>query len=70
MNCPVVAQTADGNMVGRCCCHLPDGVTCPRHGDVSEEVQEFVSTGHLTLENVMRKRKGLVQLGKEEQSET
>ncbi len=59
MNCPINEQTADGVVVGRCWYHLPDGVTCPRHGDVSVEVERFCETGHTTLENVMLKRKGL-----------
>ena len=63
MDCPILEQTADGVTCGRCCFPLPDGVTCPRHGDVSEEVGKFASTGRLTLENVMRKRKGLSRLG-------
>lgn len=35
-NCPVQERTADGRPVGRCWFHLPDGKTCPRHGDVSD----------------------------------
>jgi len=66
MNCPINEQTADGYNVGRCCFYLPDGVTCPRHGDVRPEVDRFNETGHGTLENVMRKRKGLRLLGKKE----
>lgn len=58
-NCPVMEQTADGDVVGRCWFHLPDGATCPRHGDVSVEVQRFKETGRCTLENDMRERKGL-----------
>ena len=63
MNCPINEQTADGHNVGRCDFALPDGVTCPRHGDVAPEVAWFKATGHGTLENVMRKRKGLPLLG-------
>ena len=63
MNCPIKEQTADGSPCGRCWFHLPDGKTCPRHGDVTEEVERFKETGHTTLENVMRKRKGLSLLG-------
>ncbi len=59
MNCPINEQTADGTPCGRCCHHLPDGVTCPTHGNVDVEVRRFKETGHGTLENVMRKRKGL-----------
>ena len=63
-NCPIHEQTADGAPCGRCYYHLPDGKTCPRHGDVSVEVERDINTGHGTLENIMRKRKGLPLLGK------
>jgi len=63
MNCPINEQTGDGVSCGRCWFHLPDGKTCPRHGDVADEVRRFKETGHTTLENVMRKRKGLPTLG-------
>lgn len=63
-NCPINEQTADGFAVGRCLFHLPDGKTCPRHGDVEEEVRRFEKTGHITLENVIRKRKGKKLYGK------
>lgn len=33
-NCPVLERTGDGHPVGRCWFHLPDGKTCPRHGDI------------------------------------
>lgn len=59
VNCPITEQTADGHNVGRCWFYLPDGKTCPRHGDVSDEVARFEATGRGTLENVMRNRKGL-----------
>ena len=64
MNCPIVEQTADGVPCGRCCYFLPDGFTCPRHSEVKTEVMRFQDTGTTTLENVMRKRKGLPLLGK------
>jgi len=64
MICPIIEQTADGTRCGQCCFYLPDGKTCPRHGDVQEEVDRFVNENHLTLENVMRKRKGLPLLGR------
>ena len=67
MNCPIREQTADGVVVGRCWFHLPDGKTCPRHGDVYPEVVHCQSTGLTTLENVMLKRKGLPLLGKAEE---
>ena len=58
MNCPINEQTGSGYTCGRCCFYLPDGKTCPRHGDVSVEVDRFSTTGHLTLETTMRARKG------------
>ncbi len=63
MNCPIDEQTADGDLVGRCYLHLPDGKTCPRHGDVGPEVDRFNKTRVSTAENVMRSRKGLPLLG-------
>lgn len=65
MNCPINEQTGDGRTCGRCWHYLPDGKTCPRHGDVEDEVRRHIETGHSTLENIMRKRKGLKLLGKE-----
>ena len=65
MNCPINEQTGDGTIVGRCWFHLPDGKTCHQHGDVSDEVARFNETGHTTLENAMRKRKGWPLLGVE-----
>lgn len=35
-NCPVLERTGDGRMAGRCTFYLPDGRTCPRHGDIFE----------------------------------
>lgn len=63
-NCPIIEQMGDGTTVGRCWFHLPDGKTCSRHGDVSVEVRIFQRYGHTTLENIMRRRKGLPRLGK------
>ncbi len=62
MNCPINEQTGDGRICGRCYCYLPDGVTCPRHGDVSVEVDHFHESGKTTLENTMRARKGMTIL--------
>jgi len=62
MNCPINEQNGDGQIVGRCWHYLPDGITCPRHGDVSVEVERFENTGRMTLENIMRQRKGLSHL--------
>lgn len=56
-NCPINEQTADGVSVGRCWFNLPDGKTCPRHGDVSLAVAYYRSTGHCMLENVWRQRR-------------
>jgi hypothetical protein len=50
MNCPINERTADGVLVGRCWYHLPDGKTCPRHGDVGAAVETFEKTGKLTKE--------------------
>lgn len=50
MNCPINERTADGDLVGRCWFYLPDGKTCPRHGDVSTAVITFEATGELTPE--------------------
>lgn len=63
MNCPIIEQTADGISCGRCWYHLPDGKTCPRHGDVQTEVEHFQETDKCTLENKMLERKGLPLLG-------
>lgn len=62
-NCPINEQTADGTVVGRCYCYLPDGQTCPRHGNVSQEIERYKEHGLTTLENVMRRRKGLKRWG-------
>lgn len=62
-NCPINEQTADGATVGRCCFHLADGHTCPRHGDVGPEVTQFEEGGRLVLENDMRRRQGRPLLG-------
>lgn len=61
-NCPILEQTADGYNVGRCWFHLENN-KCPRHGDVTEEIIKYRDTGKCTLENDMRKRKGLPELG-------
>jgi hypothetical protein len=45
--------------------YLPDGKTCPFHGDVSDEVHIYEETGMLTLENAMRRRRGMSLLGKD-----
>ena len=50
MNCPINEMTADGIRVGRCWFYLPDGKTCPRHGDVSKAVEKYERDGKLTLE--------------------
>lgn len=50
-NCPINEQTGDGRAVGRCWFHLPDGKTCPRHGDVTSAIKYFQDTGKLMLEN-------------------
>jgi hypothetical protein len=55
MNCPIWKRTADGATVSRCCLRLPDGKTCPRHGDVSAAVETFSQTGQLTEEGTLNK---------------
>ncbi len=59
MNCPIMEQTADGVTCGRCWYHLAGGDVCERHGFVGPEVAKYNSSGLTTLENEMRKRKGL-----------
>ena len=68
MNCPINEQTADGTRVGRCWSYLPDGKTCPRHGEVAEEVLYYEQEGFLTAENKMRERKGMLLWGREGES--
>ena len=62
-NCPINEQTGDGALVGRCWFYLPDGHTCPRHGDVTPEVEQFLREGRLTKENDLRARRGQAALG-------
>ena len=59
MNCPINEQTGSRVVVGRCWFHLPDGKTCPRHGDVSAPVAKFECEGRLTLESDHDYQKGL-----------
>lgn len=61
-NCPINEQTADGVSVGRCW-HKLENYVCPRHGEVREESDRFRLTGHTTIENMMRQRKGMPLLG-------
>ena len=35
-NCPIFEQTIDGVEIGVCAFFMPDGKTCPRHGDVTK----------------------------------
>ena len=49
-SCPINEQTGDGRTCGRCWFHLPDGKTCPRHGDVSIAVEHYKKTGTTMLE--------------------
>ena len=62
-HCPINEQTADGATCGRCW-HTLDGTVCPRHGDVSVEVERYDNGNGLTLENEFRQRTGLPLLGK------
>jgi hypothetical protein len=54
-NCPIIEQTGDGVNCGRCWFYLPDGKTCPRHGDVSVAVNKYKLTNKLTLESELKK---------------
>lgn len=49
-NCAIRERTASGTSVGRCWHWLPDGKTCPRHGDVSAVQDKYRLTGELTDE--------------------
>ena len=62
-HCPINEQTGDGQPCGRCWHYLADGTTCPRHGDVSVEVEKYIATGRTTLENDLRRRRGQPILG-------
>lgn len=53
-NCPVNEQTADGTCCGRCWHYLPDGKTCPRHGDVSLAVEHYKRTGRTMKEDDLK----------------
>lgn len=53
-NCPIREFTGDGVSVGRCWFYMPDGKTCPRHGDVSVAVATYLATSELTDERVPR----------------
>lgn len=46
-NCAVRERTADGVSVGRCWYALDERGFCPRHGDVREQMAEYVKTGRL-----------------------
>ena len=48
--CPINEMAQYGRVLGRCWHYLPDGVTCPRHGDVSAAVKKYTETGELTME--------------------
>ena len=50
-NCPILEVTGDNVPCGRCWFYLPDGKTCPRHGDVSAAVELYKKTFKLTLES-------------------
>ena len=62
-SCPINEQTADGTTVGRCWFGLVNG-QCRRHGDVSKYVEVYRETGQMTLENDMRRDRGLPLLGR------
>ena len=48
-NCPIIEETGDGIPVGRCWFALKEK-QCSRHGDVSKEVEIYLTTGVLTPE--------------------
>jgi len=48
-NCPILEVTGDGVPCGRCWFYSPKGI-CPRHGDVTKELDLYRATGKLTLE--------------------
>lgn len=50
---PVVEVTGDGRACGRCWFYLPgpEHKTCPRHGDVSLEVEVYIREGKTTRED-------------------
>ncbi len=50
-NCVIIERTGDGVLVGRCWFYCPNDV-CPRHGDVSAELNVFRTTGKLTKESL------------------
>lgn len=54
-NCPIRERTADGVYVGRCWMWLTDR-KCPRHGDVSAEVEHYLKTGRLSNEKAFGDR--------------
>ena len=60
--CPIIEQTGDGVSVGRCWFKLENS-NCPRHGDVQKYVEAYKTTGRGTLENDMRRDKGMPILG-------
>ena len=50
-NCPILEVTGDGTSCGRCWCYCPHGI-CPRHGDVTEALVVYNTTGKLTKETL------------------
>jgi hypothetical protein len=55
-HCPILEQTGDGIPCGRCWFFLKDGKTCPRHGDVSAEVEIYQEKTMLTREDFRKKK--------------
>ena len=60
-NCPIIERTGGGESCGRCWFYLENGL-CPRHGDVSVEVERYKATGKMTDENEWRRRVGKPEL--------
>lgn len=50
-NCPIRERTADRRSVGRCWFFCKDSI-CPRHGDVTEALDHYRSTGELTDQEI------------------
>ena len=52
--CAVLERTRDDAELGRCHMPLKDGKTCPRHGDVTEAMVRYRTTGELTDERELK----------------
>ncbi|NIV02803.1 MAG: hypothetical protein GWN55_16020 [Phycisphaerae bacterium] len=43
--CPLIEVDGDSKECGTCCFHMPDGKTCPRHGDITPYLEEGKKEG-------------------------